>query len=72
MSELSGVQLGEYYVVMETTKVGRVQVALGKRDKVFDIPSPVCGNLYEPAPVPLGKGESIIVHDASGKVVMQS
>lgn len=72
MSELSGSKVGEFYVVVETTKIGRAQVALGKRDKVFDIPSPVCGNLYEPAPFPLGRGESVIVYDASGKVVMQS
>ncbi len=72
MSELSGAKLGEYYIVKETTFVGRAQVKLGLPHSVFEVPSPVCGNLYEPAPVALGKGESIIVYDATGKIVMQS
>lgn len=53
--------MGEFKIVIETTPVGRAQVALGRKDRVIDVPSPVCGNLYEPIPVPLGRGESIRV-----------
>jgi len=69
---LTGRKDGDFYIVTETTRVGRLQVGLGFKDKVFDVPSGVCSGLYEPVPVALGKGESIVVYDASGKVVMQS
>lgn len=72
MSEFIGKHVGDFYIVTETTPIGRAQVALGRREKVFDVPSPVCANLYEPVPVPLGKGESVVVYDAKGNVVMQS
>lgn len=69
---LIGKHEGDFYIVMETTPLGRIQVELGKKDKIFEIPSQTCGFLYEPAPVALGRGESIIVYDSHGKVIMES
>lgn len=72
MSELTGFKSGEYYVVIETTRKGRAQVALGRNDKVFDIPVPEFSHMYQPSPYQLGSGESVIVYNDKGKVVMQS
>lgn len=69
---LNGRQEGDFYIVMKTTLRGRIQVGLGRKDKIFEIPSQTCGSLYEQAPVALGRGESIIVYDSHGKVVMES
>lgn len=70
--QLNGLKSGEFYVVIENTTKGRAQVALGKGDKVFDIPIPEFGHMYQPARYPLGSGESVIVYNDKGEVVMQS
>ena len=65
-------KFGQYRIVLETTTKGRVQVALGRKDRVVEIPSGGQGIFNEPIPVALGKGESITVYNSNGEVIIKS